>query len=85
MEVVPSCIILKPLISSEKIAITDSETLYEVLDCLTDNRPLAELFYGRVEGFYMNMLSQCDTNKLYDCPIENLNVWLGYNDAHLMR
>lgn len=53
MEVVPSCIILKPLISSEKIAITDSETLYEVLDCLTDNISL------HTQG-------ACDKRKLFE-------------------
>ncbi len=53
MEVVPSCIILKPLILSEKIAITDSETLYEVLDCLTDNISL------HTQG-------ACDKRKLFE-------------------
>jgi len=30
----------------------------------------------------MDLLHQCDTNKQSDCPIENLNVWLGYKDGH---
>ncbi|MHC5939298.1 transposase domain-containing protein [Nostoc sp.] len=48
-------------------------------------RPLAELFDGKVESFEMNWLHQCDTNKQSDCPIGNLNVWLGYKDGHLKR
>ena len=69
---------------------SDSKRLWSKLEAQPisleqEIRPLAELFYGKVEGFVMDLLHQCDTNKQSDCPIENLNVWLGYKDGHLKR